>query len=139
MVESHLVGQSVDCPGCASEILVPEIRDGLQPRLRPIPGSQASVIPTSFAREEFSGDVLIENFQSLHRRNDNIGRQLEHMQSNAELCVKQIELFKLPSDLPPVEQADLSTASSEGRGFVLLSIGFGALALVGSVVALFLL
>lgn len=102
MVESTLVGQLVECPDCAKEVPVPDIRDGRNPRFKrtaPKPERQAGTLLAK--REEAAADLLVEEMSSLQRRMKEQGRQLEYIRFNAELSVKQIQLLKQRSAVDP--------------------------------------
>jgi DNA-directed RNA polymerase subunit RPC12/RpoP len=96
-VDRALVGQYVDCPKCDSQVLVPDIRDGLNPRYR----SQLPQIRRILGNTDPSSRIekrkpalLVDDMQSLSRRMAEQGRQLEYLQHNVSLCVKQLNLIR---------------------------------------------
>lgn len=146
-VDTGLVGQLVQCPDCDGKIEVPDIRDGLNPRFKSGTATNAPPGKTpadASPRAAVSAELLLENLASLYRRREEQGRQLDYIRSNAELCLKQIQLLQTtsPPELLPHHGGGISAPSpdSENRNsFLLLSVGFGLITLLAGIIVLALL
>lgn len=96
-VSSDLVGVLVECPDCANEFKVPEIRDGLNPRLR---SQQVPDLNFVVRKSDLMDDLLglERGLYSLMRRQTEQIKQIEFIEGNATLILKQLRLLDV---LPP--------------------------------------
>lgn len=96
-VDRSLVSKSVDCPKCNQKLRVPDIRDGLNPRLRSEQRKTQRILSnksTTSRLEKRKSVVLVDDMNSLSRRMAEQGRQLEYLQHNVSICVKQLNLVR---------------------------------------------
>lgn len=96
-VSRELVGREVDCPKCSSRVVVPDIRDGLRPRLRSMENKVQQALNTSSSAsrlEQRKSAALLDELDSLSRRMTEQGRQLDYLQHNVSICVKQLNLVR---------------------------------------------
>ncbi|MDF3127761.1 hypothetical protein P0Y35_00995 [Kiritimatiellaeota bacterium B1221] len=91
-VSSDLVGVLVECPDCANEFKVPDIRDGLNPRLR---SQQIPHFNHLVRKSELMDDLLglERGLYTLMRRQSEQIKQIEFIEGNATLVLKQLRLL----------------------------------------------
>jgi hypothetical protein len=132
---ADLVGIPVACPDCGNEFKVPEILDGLNPRLR----SQTAPEPnTSMPRLRNALDDLQHldvAMRSLLRRQHQQLKQLNFLEENCSLIHKQLNLLERPISavgaLPAKEVENPSTLAAE-----MLNVFWGRWSLVCGVLTL---
>jgi len=92
-VSSELVGVEVECPDCANEFKVPDIRDGLHPRLRS--QVQGKNFPGNGAYPELDDNLegLEESLKSLLRRQNEQIQQMDLLEEAAHLLHKQVAMI----------------------------------------------
>jgi lysine biosynthesis protein LysW len=88
-VANDLIGAMVECPDCSFEFEVPDIQEGLNPRLR----SDSTEKPLP-ARELPDLSDLGKGLTSLLRRQRAQIEQIEFLHGNSDLFCKQLEMLK---------------------------------------------
>ncbi len=108
-VSSDLIGVLVECPDCANEFKVPEIRDGLNPRLR---SQQIPDLNLMVRKSELMDDLLglERGLYSLMRRQTEQIKQIDFIEGNATLILKQLRLLDM---VPPQNKPDSDAVEGE--------------------------
>lgn len=112
-VSSDLVGVKVECPDCGNEFKVPEIRDGLNPRLRSqLPVSGSRKLPETVELLEKLGG-LEKDLRSLLRRQVEQIKQIDFIEGNATLMLKQLRLLETSASVEEEEGGTPDPGSPE--------------------------
>ncbi|MGA0334349.1 MAG: hypothetical protein ACO3N7_04850 [Kiritimatiellia bacterium] len=136
-VSSSLIGVLVECPECVRSFKVPDVRDGLHPRLR-----RKSLLLTSTNGDERLDDRLErlkEGFSDLRNQQKELLHGLKFLDENARIILKQVKLIAAPQLTPPpqgtgmiprsepslTENADIWLRWSRIFGWLTLGISLG--------------
>jgi hypothetical protein len=94
-----MVEQTLFCPDCQASFKPPEVRLGVNARCYARPSEKStSAYPSSILGQDMlAAELLVDNLESLFRRKEEMGKQIDKLVSNAEVCRKQIELLKHPA------------------------------------------
>lgn len=114
-VSSDLVGVKVECPDCANEFRVPDIRDGLRPRLRSQVSAELSMNQTTH-RDLMEDLVQLEQgLRGLMRRQLEQIKQIDFIEGKSNLLLRQLRLLELPPvrELPEEEGTGISSRETD--------------------------
>jgi DNA-directed RNA polymerase subunit RPC12/RpoP len=96
VAELDLVGKTVQCPDCEEDVLVPLIREGLNPRFK----TSTAAGGGAKGGKQNVGDILEgaekakKGMVSLERRQKVHGRNLDHMTQTLGLFTDQIQMIE---------------------------------------------
>lgn len=91
----ELIGQQVECPDCAEQVVVPEVRNGQNPRFKgqllqqDVTGTETDTFPDVIKRTE----LVHKGMVSLERRQERQNQKVGHLIRNMELLYRQIDLL----------------------------------------------
>jgi hypothetical protein len=137
-VSSDLVGDSVDCPDCDNAIQVPDIRDGINPRLKSQTEAKASPPTRRLADLEKDIEHLGAGLHSILRRQAEQIKQTDFLEGNCNLLYKQLTLLDLNSPttngipLKPAFQNTIAPATT--RNWIKWSVAFSLASLCVAIV-----
>ncbi len=90
------VGRMVECADCGEEVVVPLIRDGLNPRFREKDPTRRGGLPApdSVVAVTKRTELLQKGMVSLERRQERQNLKVSHLIRNMELMVRQLDLLE---------------------------------------------
>jgi DNA-directed RNA polymerase subunit RPC12/RpoP len=144
-VSSDLVGNPVECPDCANEIFVPDIRDGINPRFRSPNDTDAPLSSKTVADLKNDLEHLGAGLRSIVRRQKEQIKQTDFLEGNCNLIYKQLTMLELKSPvadetaLNVSPQYEAAHSPSSPRNWIKWSIAFSLSSLGTAVVVALLL